>query len=149
MPKRGTLFRTLFHGKINRAKMPRRESHEKAWAAGFFDGEGSTHVAWVKARKDKDPLCYVQLSIGQAGPLGGKILSRFGEAISNLGKLYGPYKPMKHQTLQRWCYEVNGLEKILTALWYLWPWLSDVKRQQATLNIRKHIECRLPDKKNR
>ena len=140
--------KTLFHGGTNRAKLPNRYMMERAWAAGFFDGEGSTHVGQYSPRKRREPVCYARLSIGQAGEHAKKILERFKVATRGHGKFYGPKPPNKHQKLYQYTYVVTNFQQIIDTLQYMWPWLSKAKREQATFIIRKHVDSRLPNEKD-
>lgn len=65
-----------------------------AWAAGFFEGEGSCHIAVC------NPTPYFRLSIDQVyrEPL-DKMVTIFG------GKVYGPYGPYgksKSKPIHQW-----------------------------------------------
>lgn len=92
-------------------------THELAWAAGFFDGEGC--VSLLKSGRHT----YPQVGISQVDRM---VLDRVTEAVG-FGKVYGPYKtPRKPQYL----YSVYGFEKTQALMAFLWPWLSPVKRAQ-------------------
>jgi hypothetical protein len=92
-------------------------STELAWAAGFFDGEGSTlytstqkgryHLRVMVWQKDQRPL------------------HRFQAALE-LGSIYGPY--IKQKDMSVW---VVSCAKAEEALEKLWPYLSEPKREQA------------------
>lgn len=107
------------------ARDPREEL---AWAAGLFDGDGST--ALLKHRTH--PGYHVaELSITQASPTGSpEVLSRFRSAVT-AGRLYGPYGGSRvHHPVFRWkAHSAADIELTLAALW---PWLSSSKREQAT-----------------
>lgn len=93
---------------------------ERAWAAGFIDGEGSFGIQNQERRK---PLIY--LSAGQADR---RVLDRL-QAVLGVGKVYGPYKPRKKGHSEYYYYRVTG-EKVEAAAEIVWPYLSPVKREQ-------------------
>lgn len=98
---------------------PNRE--ELAWAAGFFDGEGSTFA-------DPRP----RLGVSQNDLF---VLERFRDAIgmgtiSVHDKVYGRAKKPVHQL------RVNGWRAVQAAIAMLWPWLSPIKKAQATKVLR-------------
>src|SRR3989304_9896911 len=107
-----------------------------AWAAGFFDGEGSVHVCWSYRRKDGSFLAYPQVSISQSGPLGGRILRRWARAVGIPAKVYGPRSPARHQCQVRWLYEASGRDKTQRIYRALEPWLSPVKLAKFRLVLR-------------
>ncbi len=88
---------------------------EIAWAAGFFDGEGSTCV-----NRQRGGRKYLHLQLGQKDP---RALVRFLAAVED-GKLY------ETKTFHK--YAAFG-EKALAALERLWPYLGDAKKEQARL----------------
>lgn len=88
-----------------------------AWAAGFFDGEGSTSV--LKAQRDK--YSYIRMSVNQKLP---ECLERFHSIVGH-GKIYKANK----RDIYSWdCYKQSDVPKVLEMLW---PYLSSVKRDQA------------------
>jgi len=107
---------------------PNRE--ELAWAAGFFDGEGSVHIAYSCKRKDGSFRHYPQVSLGQSGVLAPEVLNRFQRAIGMIGKLYGPFKPAKNQKQVRFLLEFSGFAKTQAIMAMLWSWLGTVKRNK-------------------
>jgi hypothetical protein len=88
-----------------------------AWAAGFFDGEGSVFC------HKKEPR--LQVSISQIDP---RVLDKFAEAVG-LGKVYGPFKGSTPQT-PRWNYVIQNIEGAYAVFDLLSPWLGEVKKQQ-------------------
>ena len=93
---------------------------ERAWAAGFFDGEGTV----VAFRPERYKTAQVTLAIAQ---LERATLVRFRAAVG-AGTITGPYK---YKTNQRPYYKwFSGakadVEKVRTAMW---PFLGNVKRR--------------------
>lgn len=97
-----------------------------AWAAGFFDGEGSTI-----ARTDGRRAGYRQLnvSVPQAGPHGiPAVLVKLHRAMLGVGHIYsGP------DGLFTW--RVSGRIAASMSLALMWPWLGQVKRAQASVAL--------------
>src|SRR2546425_6115973 len=104
--------------------------HEEdfAWAAGLFDGEGSTTTGG-----DND---YVYVVVPQSG-LGRdppQVLIRF-QKIVGTGRITGPV--MRPRRLPSWCFEANGA-RAFAGLEALSPFLGGVKRRQAEAALRRH-----------
>jgi hypothetical protein len=104
-----------------------------AWAAGFFDGEGSTRATHDKRCKS----CYIRIALPQ---IHREVLDRFQGAVGGKGKIYGPYKIRQspnqgvysgrgRQPLFYWCV---GHKQGIEVINLLWPYLSTQKRIQAT-----------------
>lgn len=101
---------------------------ELAWAAGFFDGEGSTYL--VPHRKHADRY-YVESAITQlaAGPPCEE-LERFSAAVGGLGRIYGPYvQDGALELVFRWKAVADGIAAAV--LRHIWTWLGTRKRRQA------------------
>jgi hypothetical protein len=114
-----------------------RKREALAWAAGFFDGEGSVHVAYSKRRSDDTFYYYPQVGISQSGDIGDEPLRKFYQAVGIPAKIYGPYRPAKNQKLVRWVYEASGLEKVQKIADLLWPFLGTVKRNKFSQVLAK------------
>lgn len=97
---------------------------ELAWAAGFFDGEG--HVGLTS---DKRHRFYLFISIAQTDTY---VLERFRSAVGEIGRICKrrTMKSVKHN--QRWDYVVTIFESCQAIIAMMWPWLSPVKRKQAS-----------------
>ena len=90
---------------------------ELAWAAGFFDGEGSTSV--LKAQRDK--YAYVRMSVSQKQP---ECLERFKAAVGGYGKIY----KSNTRNIHSWdCYRKDQVDIVIDKLY---PFLSIHKRKQ-------------------
>ena len=92
---------------------------ELAWAAGFFDGEGTTGLA-----KGTDSIIRrkPRLSVPQKHR---ECLERFQKAVGGLGKIY----PVNHGQIHH--FSVQNAKGVDTVLTLLWPYLSCHKKQQA------------------
>lgn len=101
---------------------------ERAWAAGFFDGEGST----VPNRTRNGNLNPPSISINQASDndLPPEVLERFCRAVGVMGKITGPY--IQENRKPRYNIRYGRLSDVRSVLEALWPYLGSVKREQAT-----------------
>jgi hypothetical protein len=99
------------------------DREELAWAAGFFDGEGTTHCrAYPTGRIE------VRITVAQTDM---RPLTRLRDAVG-FGNINGPYmrKSPNHQPI--FVYAISTHEKVQAFIAMVWKWLSDVKREQAT-----------------
>lgn len=92
-----------------------------AWAAGFFDGEGSISrkqiQVWQCDREVLDRMC----------------------AVVGAGKVLGPYtshhrsatKADGHQRRPMYCLNISSFEKSQAVVALLWTWMGSVKRRQV------------------
>jgi hypothetical protein len=106
---------------------------ELAWAAGFFDGEGSL---WYKspvrsgARPSRGGRGQLRLCIQQNDP---QVLERFHAAVQ-VGRVRGPVvrKDLagKRPASPFWSYEAHRFSEVMAVLGFLWKFLSPVKREQ-------------------
>ena len=117
------------------------EGEALAWAAGLFDGEGSTYL-----EKHGSHLGYFRLetAITQADISGTPfVLSQFLRVVG-IGKIYGPYPAGEGWApVYRW--KAHRYEQIIRMLERLDPQLGTVKRQQAERAIAViHTQVPLP-----
>jgi hypothetical protein len=99
---------------------------ELAWAAGFFDGEGSTSLYFSHGHP------YLRLSIPQTDE---RLLIRFQAAVGGLGIVGPPRRPKGYKAHWKtiWKYSVRKQADVYTILDLLWPYLSEPKKDQALL----------------
>jgi hypothetical protein len=107
------------------------DTHELAWAAGFFDGEGS--VMW---RGQKRPELSMTVTQADRRPL-----ERFHKAIGCLGTIRGPYRTYYKENEGKpvWVIGTHGFADTQAAMALLWKWLSEPKREQAYTAITSAI----------
>jgi len=121
------------------------DREQLAWAAGFFDGEGSM-VAGTKRQRS---VAYAQ--IGQSDR---QVLDRFCAAVG-VGKVYGPYGPYKTSgnalaTKPHFTYRTRGYGEAQQVVCALWQWLGDEKREQAVRALRQVQQYpAVPQRRNR
>ena len=112
---------------------------EIVWAAGFFDGEGST-VARVADRVRG----YLRLDVTvpqHGGAVLPVVLTRFQTAVLGIGRIVGP----NDDGMYRWESRSFGEGQATIAL--LWRHLSPVKRAQAATAIREFLAQYAPGRR--
>lgn len=99
-------------------------SLELAWAAGFFDGEGSAYVQYSSRTKyaEKGKYAYPAIQVTQKDP---RPLQRFMDALGGIGNVRGPYDKHNGQ-----CFWHKAGKGALEVVEMLWPYLSEPKREQ-------------------
>lgn len=94
-----------------------------AWAAGFFDGEGTT---FAKSEKRRPGYFQLQVAVPQSGgDQPPEVLERFRDAALGTGRM-DPRNPDGV-----YCWRARGRVDAETTLGLLWPYLGEVKRAQA------------------
>ena len=114
-----------------------------AWAAGFYDGEGSTGLSrFSRAGKNGKPRKYWKrypvMTIAQTGT--GEELHRFRSSVLDLGKVRGPYGPYSGNKTSYYQWEVNGLEKVQAIASMLWGFLCSPKKKQIEKVLKEFNE---------
>ena len=99
-------------------------THELAWAAGFFEGEG--HVGF-KSNEPRKGVIYpsVRASVGQVAR---EPIDRFQRAVG--GGTVRPSYTQRSNGGEMWYWQSHARNVIHQVCWLLWPWLGDVKRKQ-------------------
>ena len=104
---------------------------DRAWAAGLFDGDGSTYFA-----KHKTHPGYVraEMAVTQSSRTGvPEVLIRFRDLVG-AGGISGPFGGNEvWEPVYRW--KAHKLWEIDAIADMLWPWLGSVKRLQASTVI--------------
>jgi hypothetical protein len=109
------------------------DTHELAWAAGFFDGEGSTTKPSGRARS-MAPV--IQLGQAESFPL-----ERFVKAVG-----FGYIRTYKDKLYKKWYFymTITKFEHSQQAICMLWKWLGPTKKAQykkiAIPFIKNHIK---------
>lgn len=115
-----------------------------AWAAGIVDGEGCFYNPKEKHRPEHGARGYtfVRAEVAQCGNDGiPSMLTRLQDIFG--GKIYGPKArndngPIKSTKLYYKWY-LGGFEPVQYFLCCIWPWLGDVKREQAAGMMRARL----------
>lgn len=118
-------------GTIAAAQFTPSPDEELAWAAGLFDGDGSTcferHGTRAEYRR-------ADMSVTQTSRIGvPEVLTRFHRIVS-VGHINGPYGGSERwEPVCRWkAHRLADIEIVTRAIW---PWLGGVKRVQAATVI--------------
>lgn len=112
--------------------MSSQKETDWAWAAGFFDGEGSTSIKQVhRHRSDDTNITYKYVFIQMTNTDIG-LLNRFKE-IANAGSIVSnDMDPVTHPNCKpRWHYSIWNKEIIAHVIQHMWPYLGEFKRHQA------------------
>jgi hypothetical protein len=112
------------------------DTHEVAWAAGFFDGEGSTFASTqnrTAKNRIKNPKTSVRIAIVQRWD-NVEVLERF-KRIVGVGAIYGP------GTRAQGMYQAWRFEQSQAVIAMLWKYLGSAKRQQAKKALITYLEC--------
>lgn len=101
---------------------------ERAWASGFFDGEGSTIFCWREEKRDRS----IRLTISQVNK---NNLDRYKNAVE-CGYICGPYhrgnnKPIYH-------FRCDSNSEVNKALRAMWPFLGIEKKKQAAKALKNY-----------
>ena len=99
-----------------------------AWAAGFFDGEGTTSC-WGQANGH----IRIGLRVPQKTP---ELLEQFQTIVGGFGQI------SQGHTREMYTYGLNGLANVQHVLGLLWPYLGEEKRKQAVSAVEKWIELK-------
>lgn len=98
---------------------------ELAWAAGFFDGEGSTTIHMRATERNKIPRPVLSITHNTR-----EQLDRFCLAVGD-GKVYGPYERRGPNHSPYHTMLITGYKRTQPVLNRLWPYLCIHKKQQA------------------
>lgn len=96
-----------------------------AWAAGFYDGEGSTFVY-----QPRPGYLRLDVSVSQAGEGIPEVLHRFQAAMLGMGEIEPPIED------GTWKWRSRSFGEAQAAVALLWRWLGPVKRGQAAGALR-------------
>jgi len=113
---------------------------ELAWAAGFFDAEGSTFVA----SRGHYPVIGISQSDDDGVPA---VLSRFRDAVGGYGHINGPIFLAAGDFKVKWIYRVHGYEMVRAVIAQIWPWLGTVKQVQSASTLLEYRQWNPPRKR--
>lgn len=108
---------------------------ELAWAAGFFDGEGTTY--------SNPKIRSIAVQVPNADL---ELLKRFQSAVGGLGTIGGPYSPssaknvLTKKDMYKWW--ACNFEHAQAVIAMLWPFLGSYKRAQAKTELAEALELR-------
>jgi hypothetical protein len=106
---------------------------ELAWAAGFFDGEGS-----VTLRAAGAPSIEISQASMNGEPAGS--LLRFRSAVGSLGHISGPRMLRNRWSkLPQYRWQAASFEHAQAVIAMLWPWLGAQKRRELSAAQFKYV----------
>lgn len=113
-----------------------------AWAAGFFDGEGTavltnTHPRITAATGNPKDRLGVRLAVTQH--YRPDTIHRFHRAVRGLGRVSGPHSSRGTAFHPRWDWHCTRISDVLAVVPMLWPFLSEPKREQIERAMRPWI----------
>lgn len=114
--------------------LPPLDTHQLAWAAGFFDGEGSTYLTYHGAQRAATPC----LEVNQIHP---EVLERFWRAVGGIGSMRVRPDKTGRRPHHMWSFYARNWRDTQSILTLLWPYLDVVKRQQAATVFCKYQEA--------
>lgn len=107
---------------------------ELAWAAGFFDGEGTTCLTRYKPKNQQRSYTVIAVGISQVER---EPLERFQRAVGDLGVIIGPYQPRERNRKPQYRFRASGFERSQAIVVMLWPYLCSIKQAQAALALQQ------------
>ncbi len=114
-----------------------------AWAAGFFDGEGTFTARKGVAAGNREAR-YFQAAVTQKHP---ELIIQFADIFAGLGRTYF-YEPRPHHCSEA-KFMANSREAFVIA-YLMWPWLGERKKADfkrslsrvlATRPLRGQLSC--------
>lgn len=107
---------------------------ELAWAAGFFDGEGSTvQTSRITNGRSSRRYSRIQMSLAQNDR---RPLDRFAAAVG-AGSICGPYQFRRRNPIYIW--RASSKRDVLAVINALWLHLSEPKREQIERSVENHF----------
>jgi hypothetical protein len=107
---------------------PNRE--ELAWAAGFYDGEGSAGAYRLRNRTSYYVSLRMSIHQIELSPL-----VRFKAAVNGVGTISEPRAINSGKPIRAW--QANSYEEGQAVIAMLWPFLCEPKKKQAENALRK------------
>jgi hypothetical protein len=100
------------------------DTHELAWCAGFFDGEGSTTI-----QKNGTGGSHIYIRVGQKEK---ELLIRFNKAINNCGRIYYDehYDNRNARKASIYRLVIYDFEHTQHIMCLMWKWLGPFKKEQ-------------------
>lgn len=111
---------------------------DRAWAAGFFDGEGCFHAS-RRYRKGNNYYANIGALINQTDP---EVLERFKDIVG-VGSVRGPIdrgRSPNHKPT--WRYQIQSFNGVARVFNVLLPYLGSVKVEQGRQALELYLEAR-------
>lgn len=141
-PWLGAVKASQFASAVGQAALPNNAptpDEMLAWAAGLFDGDGSTCFERHRTRSD---YRRADMAVTQTSRTGvPEVLIRFHSTVA-VGHINGPYGgSARWEPVYRW--KAHRLIDVQRVARVLWPWLGTVKRGQAS-NVITIVAAQTP-----
>lgn len=120
--------------------MPRVYDRESlAWAAGFFDGEGTICAQRREKVGNGSAFMNITIAVSQAGKHAPAILERFRSivGVGNVYQIHGKCRQAHHKIGYSW--RTSKFEYVQAVVALLWGWLGEQKREQAERELREYL----------
>ena len=118
------------------AEAPLSTQERLAWAAGLFDGDGSTHMS--RTRTEKSTYEILRATVSQNSSDGTPaVLTRFRDIVG-FGCIYGPYH-RRAGCLPEYQWVASRSSDVARLIEMLAPNLSEAKRVQARNAFRSYV----------
>jgi hypothetical protein len=105
------------------------DSHEIAWAAGLFDGEGTAFASKTMKRARVNVRLHMSVRMTTRSDI-----ERFARAVC-LGVVRGPYRRDDPKRKPIWAWVAGTEADVRQCIALLWPFLGSNKRAQAQVAI--------------
>lgn len=116
--------------------MPAYDTHELAWAAGFFDGEGTAVLANKNSTrvhpttgKRRD---YPTPTLAVTQHYSPETVERFHAAVLGLGLVSGPHTSKGTGWAPRWMWQCRRPHEVIPVVALLWTYLCSTKQDQIS-----------------
>ncbi len=103
---------------------------ERAWAAGFFDGDGWAGARGGAGRRTRQPAAQINQASADGLP---EVLARFHAAVGGAGRVGGPQMVLQRIPLYWWI--ASSRADVESAFQAIGPWLCDAKRAQFAVAL--------------
>jgi hypothetical protein len=107
-----------------------------AWAAGFFDGEGTAVLANQNSTRPRD---YLTPCLAVTQHYDPETIHRFHRAVNDLGSVTGPHTNKGTAYHPRWMWQCRRPHEVLAVVPMLRPWLSGPKRRQIAAVMSAYL----------
>lgn len=115
---------------------------ELAWAAGFFDGEGTACLRGYnnpRYRPNGTRQDYISPSLAVAQSYDPETLHRFQRAVGGLGKVQGPHSNGPGTKRVKYQWRCDRPHEVIAVIALLWRFLSTPKREQIAESMKIYL----------
>lgn len=110
------------------------DREELAWAAGFFDGEGTAVLAGINSTRTNPKTGrrrdYPTPALAVTQHYDPETIERFHRAVGGLGSVSGPHTSRGTAFHPRWSWQCRRPHESIAVVALLWSFLSGPKKRQ-------------------